>query len=299
MTDTSAQSNKLFSIGLMLLAMLMFPCLDVLAKKLGTEGQPVMQSVWSRLALGALLTLPLLAAREGRVGLTPRAIPLNMLRGLAIISTTFFFFSAMKFQGIAQTLSLYFIQPILVIGAAPLLLGERMRLSRWLAVIGGFIGVLVIIRPGMIAINPGALLALASGASAAVVILTSRMLAAKASALSNTFYTSLWGGILCSLIMLWQWQSPTPSQWLMMFGIAAIGTTCNFLIIKAFEWCEASLLAPFGYAEMFNAVFLGWLFFGDLPDRWTFVGVAILIGAALYASSREHAAFKGETPAQV
>jgi drug/metabolite transporter (DMT)-like permease len=299
MSNTSTRSNKLLGIALMLLAMLMFPCLDVLAKKLGAEGQPVMQSVWSRLALGALLTLPLLAAREGRDGLTPRAIPLNMLRGLAIISTTFFFFSAMKFQGIAQTLSLYFVQPILVIGTAPLLLGERMRLSRWLAVIGGFIGVLVIIRPGMIALNPGALLALASGASAAVVILTSRILAARASALSNTFYTSLWGGIVCTLIMLWQWQTPTPGQWLMMFGIAAIGTTCNFLIIKAFEWCEASLLAPFGYAEMFNAVFLGWLFFGDLPDRWTFVGVAILIGAALYASSREHTAIKGEIPAQV
>jgi drug/metabolite transporter (DMT)-like permease len=299
MTKTSAQANKLFGIGLMLLAMLMFPGLDVLAKTLGAEGQPVMQSVWSRLALGALLTLPLLAAREGRNGLTPRAIPLNMLRGLAIISTTFFFFSAMKFQGIAQTLSLYFVQPILVIGTAPLLLGERMKLSRWLAVVGGFIGVLVIIRPGMIALNPGALLALASGASAAVVILTSRMLASKASALSNTFYTSLWGGIVCTLIMLWQWQAPTPTQWLMMFGIAALGTTCNFLIIKAFEWCEASLLAPFGYAEMINAVFLGWLFFGDLPDRWTFVGVAILIGAALYASSREHTAIKGEIPAQV
>jgi len=283
----STRTNKLFGIGLMLTAMLLFPCLDVLAKTLGAQGQPVMQSVWSRMVLGAVLTLPLLALREGMKGLTPQAIPLNVLRGLAIIATTYFFFSAMKFQGIAETLSLYFIQPILVTAMAPLLLRERVGLLRWLAVMGGFLGVLVIIRPGLIALNPGALLALASGASAAVVLVTSRMLSFKASALSNTFYTSLWGGIFCCVIMLWQWQAPTPTQWLMMFGIAAFGTTCNFLVIKAFEWCEASLLAPIGYAEMINAVFLGWLFFGDLPDAWTFLGIAILIACALAVSRHE------------
>ena len=296
---TSVRSKKLFGIGLMLLAMLLFPCLDVLAKKLGAEGQPVMQTVWSRMALGAALTFPLLTAVEGKAGLIPRAIPLNLVRGLAIISTTFFFFSALKFQGIAESLSLYFIQPILVTAAAPLLLRERVGLVRWFAVIIGFMGVLVIIRPGMMTLNPGAVLALASGASAAVVLVTSRMLASQASALANTFYTSLWGGILCSAVMFWQWQAPNLQQWVMMVGIAVVGTTCNYLIIKAFNWCEASLLAPFGYAEMINAVFLGWLFFGDLPDYWTFVGVAILVGAALFVSHREHTSVRLESPAQV
>jgi len=248
----------------------------------------VMQTVWSRMALGALLTFPLLAGLEGKKGMTPTAIPLNMLRGLAIIGTTFFFFSALKFQGIAETLSLYFIQPILVTAASPMLLGERVGIGRWLAVLGGFLGVLIIIRPGLIALSPGAFLALASGTSAAVVMLTSRMLSFKASALSNTFYTSLWGGIMCTAIMVWQWQAPSPTQWLMMLGLAAIGAGCNFLVIKAFDWCEASLLAPFGYAEMVNAVFLGWLFFGDLPDAFTFLGIAVLATTALAVSRHEH-----------
>ena len=296
---SNTPSKKLHGIILMLLAMLLFPCLDVLAKKLGAAGQPVMQTVWSRLALGACLTLPLLAGLEGKQGLAPRAIGLNVLRAIAIIATTFFFFSAMKFQGIAETLSLYFIQPILVTALAPMLLGERVGLVRWLAVLGGFLGVLVIIRPGMIVPNQGAALALASGASAAVVLITSRMLASRASALSNTFYTSFWGGIICTLIMFWQWQQPSPQQWMMMFGIAVFGTSCNFLIIKAFEWCEASLLAPFGYAEMITAVFLGWLFFGDFPDFWTFVGVAILIATVLLVSHYEHNAQMKEPPAQL
>ena len=296
---SNTNSKKLHGIILMLLAMLLFPCLDVLAKKLGAAGQPVMQTVWSRLALGACLTLPLLAGLEGKQGFASRAIALNVLRAIAIIATTFFFFSAMKFQGIAETLSLYFIQPILVTAAAPLLLGERVGLVRWLAVLGGFIGVLVIIRPGLIVPNQGAALALASGASAAVVLITSRMLASRASALSNTFYTSFWGGIICTLIMFWQWQQPSPQQWMMMFGIAVFGTSCNFLIIKAFEWCEASLLAPFGYAEMITAVFLGWLFFGDFPDFWTFVGVAILIATVLLVSHYEHNAQMKEPPAQL
>jgi drug/metabolite transporter (DMT)-like permease len=279
--------NALLGIGLMVGAMLLFPFLDVLAKKLGQQGLPVMEAVWARTFLGSVLAAPLLAGMEGPAAWRPRDNVLNAARGLAIVATTFFFFSAMKFQGIAETLSIYFVQPILVTALAPFVLREHVGWHRWAAVIVGFCGVLVMIRPGFVAFNPGTLLALLSGLSAAAVVLLSRKLAGGSSALANTFYTSLYGAVLATLVMLWQWQMPTAAQWMMMFGIAALGISCNFLIIKAFEWCEASLLAPFGYAEMINAITAGWYFFGNFPDRWTFVGVAILIGSALYISNRE------------
>jgi len=249
--------KTLRGIGLMLVAMLCFPFLDVLAKKLGQQNLPVMEIVWSRMFLGTVLSAPLLWFIEGAQALRLRQSALNGARGIAILLTTFFFFSAMKFQGIAETLAIYFVQPILVMALAPLLLGEKATWQRWLAVLTGFAGVLVIIRPGLIAFNPGSMLALFSGLAAAFVLLISRKLAGGSSALANTFYTSFFGGILCSVIMIWQWQRPTLAQWLMMFAIAAIGIICNYLIIKAFEWCEASLLAPFGYSEMINAVVAG------------------------------------------
>ncbi len=291
--------KALLGIGLMLLAMLLFPFLDVLAKKLGQQGLPVFEAVWARTVLGSLLCAPLLIGIEGPASLRPRDNWLNAARGLAIVLTTFFFFSAMKFQGIAETLSIYFVQPILVTALAPLLLREKVGWHRWVAVIAGFIGVLVIIRPGFVAFNPGTVLAFASGLSAAAVVLLSRKLAGGNSALANTFYTSLYGAVLASIVMLWQWQMPTAAQWAMMFGIAALGTSCNFLIIKAFEWCEASLLAPFGYAEMINAVTAGWYFFGDFPDLGTFVGLAILVSCALAVSGHEHGKSLAEDPARL
>ena len=286
-------------ITLMISAMLIFPFLDVVAKKLGQQGLPVFEAVWSRTFLGSLLCAPLLAGMEGTRALIPRDNWLNAARGLAIVLTTFFFFSAMKYQGVAETLSIYFIQPILVTALAPFFLSEKVGWHRWVAVIVGFLGVMVIIRPGLIAFNPGTALAFASGLSAAGVVILSRKLAGTSSALANTLYTSLYGAVLASAVMLWQWQMPTAGQWVMMFGVAIIGTSCNFLIIKAFEYCEASLLAPFGYAEMINATLAGWYFFGDFPDAWTFVGLAILIGAALFVSQREHIHSIEEVPAQI
>lgn len=296
---SSARQNTLRGITLMILAMLIFPFLDVVAKKLGQQGLPVFEAVWSRTFIGSLLCAPLLAGMEGPRALIPRDNWLNAARGLAIVLTTFFFFSAMKYQGVAETLSIYFIQPILVTALAPFFLREKVGWHRWVAVIVGFLGVMVIIRPGLIAFNPGTALAFASGLSAAGVVILSRKLAGSSSALANTLYTSLYGAVLASAVMLWQWQMPTAEQWVMMFGVAIIGTSCNFLIIKAFEYCEASLLAPFGYAEMINATLAGWYFFGDFPDSWTFVGLAILIGAALFVSQREHIRSIEEVPAQI
>lgn len=296
---SQAKQNALRGITLMVLAMLLFPFLDVLAKKLGQQGLPVFEAVWSRTFLGSLLCAPLLARLEGMQALAPRNNVLNAARGLAIVLTTFFFFSAMKYQGVAETLSIYFIQPILVTALAPFFLSEKVGWHRWTAVIAGFLGVMVIIRPGLIAFNPGTVLAFASGLSAAGVVILSRKLAGTNSALANTMYTSLYGAVLASAVMLWQWQMPSVEQWAMMFGVAIIGTSCNFLIIKAFEYCEASLLAPFGYVEMINATLAGWYFFGDFPDAWTFVGLAILIGAAFFVSQRERIRLVEEVPAQL
>ncbi len=288
--------KALLGIMMMLMAMLIFPFLDVIAKKLGQQGMPVMEAVWARLFLGALMTAPVLYFIEGKSALRPRNQKLNAGRGLLIVMTTFFFFTAMKYQGIAETLSIYFVQPIVITALAPLVLKEHVGARRWAAVVIGFVGVLVIIRPGLIAFNPGTVLAAGSGISSAFVLLISRKLAGGSSALANTFYTSLFGGLLASILMLWQWQWPTPEQWILMFVLSAIGTTANYLVIRAFEYCEASLLAPFGYAEMINAVIAGWYFFGDFPDRWTFVGVAILIGCALYISNRERGLVTTQQP---
>lgn len=281
-------TNKpLWGIVLMISAMLVFPFLDVVAKFLGNDGVPVVEIVWARLTIGMLIIAPLLYSREGLQSFVPRDPKLNILRAIFIVLSTMCFFGALRFQGVAETLAIYFVQPLLITMLAPFMLGEKVGLRRWIAVLVGFIGVVIIIRPGFQSLNWGVGLSLLAGLGSAISLLLTRKLAGGSSAMANTFYTSLFGAIFASICVIFVWHTPTPHQMQMFVLLAAIGTLGNYLTIKAMEHAEASLLAPLGYTEMINAVLAGWYFFGNFPDGWTFVGVAILITCAIYISYRE------------
>jgi len=282
--------NPLLGIALMVSAMLLFPFLDVCAKFLGQWGIPVIEIVWARLFFGMVVTAPILLFTEGVQSLKPRDAKINALRGFALVVSTMMFFGALRFQGVAETLSIYFVQPLFITALAPLVLKEKVGLNRWVAVGIGFVGVLIIVRPGFMQLNPGVFLAAGSGFGSAITLLLTRKLAGNSSALANTFYTSLFGSIFAGIALIPFWVTPSLNEFLVMIVMSAIGTSANFLTILAMQFAEASLLAPFGYTEMVNAVLGGWLFFGDFPDGWTFVGVAVLIACALYISYRERAA---------
>lgn len=280
-----ASANK--GVALMLSAMALLPFLDVCAKTLGEQGMPVIQIVWARMAFGLLFTAPMLLVREGSAALVPSRVALHIFRALLLMTATFTFFLSLTYQGIAESLAVFFVQPLVVTALSPLVLGEHVGIRRWLAVLVGFIGTLVIIRPGLVEINPGALLAFAAGASLACYMLLTRRIAGRDSALATTFHTTLMGTIIASLAVLFVWQQPSALQLLLMALLAAIAAAGHYLIVRAYDHAEASLLAPLAYTEMIMAVILGWLFFGDFPDAWTFVGVGILISSALYIANRE------------
>ncbi len=280
-------NRPLLGIALMVGAMMLFPYLDVCAKFLGQWGVPVIEIVWARLFFSMVITAPILIAQEGISSLKPRDTFLNTLRGFFLVISTLAFFGALHFQGVAETLSIYFVQPLFITVLAPLVLKEKVGLNRWVAVGIGFIGVLVIVRPGLLQLNPGTFLAAASGLGSAITLLLTRKLAGNSSAVANTFYTGLFGSVFAGAILIFYWQTPSFNIFLVMLLLALIGTTANYLTLLALQFAEASLLAPFGYTEMINAVLGGWYFFGDFPDHWTFVGVAVLVACALYISYRE------------
>jgi drug/metabolite transporter (DMT)-like permease len=281
------KNNPLLGIALMIAAMLIFPFLDVCAKFLGEWGIPVIEIVWARLFFGLLLTTPILIAREGLESLQPRDARVNALRGFFLVISTMMFFGALRFQGVAETLAIYFVQPLFITALAPLVLNEKVGINRWAAVAIGFIGVLIIVRPGYLELNPGVFLAAGAGLGSAITMLLTRKLAGKSSAIANTVYTNFYGSIVASVILIPFWVTPNFNTLMFMFLLAGIGTVANYLTITAMEYAEASLLAPLGYTEMINAVLAGWYFFGNFPDGWTFVGVAVLIACAIYISYRE------------
>ncbi len=284
---TATRRNPFLGITLMISAMLVMPFLDVVAKLLGQQNVPIIEIVWARLFFGMVLTAPLVLQTEGPRGLIPQESWLHAARAALVMVATGMFFWALKYQGIAETLAIFFVQPLVITILSPLVLKETVGIRRLLAVAVGFIGTLIIIRPGFQTLNPGMLLALGAGTCSAFYMLLSRILAAHSRALASTFHTSLFGAVFATVIVVFFWQAPTLAQWGLFILLAFFATLGNYLGIRAFEHAEASLLAPLGYTEMIMAVAAGWYFFGDFPDGWTFVGVAILLLCAVYISYRE------------
>lgn len=211
----------------------------------------------------------------------------NALRAALLIAGTICFFMALHTLSIADTLAIYFVQPILITALSPLLLREKVGIRRWITVAIGFIGVLIIIRPGLVAFNIGSVFALASGTASALYIIVTRHLTGKANAMVTTFQSSVIGAAGLTLAAPLYWLPVTNQQWLLLILLGAIAIAGHYLITKAYDYAEASLLSPFNYTEMIMAVVAGWYFFGDFPDNWTFTGVAILIACAIYISVRE------------
>ena len=282
-------SAPLVGVGLMLLAMAILPGIDVIAKYMGRGGMPVMEMVWARLTFGAVLTAPFALRVKGLPGLIPDRPFYHTLRASLLISATFSFFLSLRFLPIADALAIFFVQPLVVTALSPLILHEHVGPRRWAAVCVGFIGTLIIIRPGFGTLNPGSLLALAAGTCLALYFLMTRRISGQQAAVLTTFHTNAIGGLIASVLVLLVWKTPTPVEGLLLVALAAIASLGHYFIVRAYDHAEASLLAPLAYTEMVTSTILGLIFFGDFPDGWTFVGVAILIASAIYISMRERA----------
>jgi drug/metabolite transporter (DMT)-like permease len=286
----SRPSRPLLGIGLMLAAMAILPFIDVIAKKLGQAGMPILIVVWGRAVFGGLMTLPFALRAEGARTFIPAQPWHHLARAVLLFSATFLFFQALKYLPIADALAIFFVNPLVIVILSALALKERVGPRRWAAVAVGFVGTLVIIRPGLVEVNPGTLFALGAGVALGSYFVMTRQIAGAADAMVLTFQTSAMGAILMTAALPVLWQAPTPLQWGMLAGLGVIATLGHVLITRAYEHAEASLLAPLAFTEIVMATVVGWWFFGDLPDRWTVLGVAILIGSAIYISVRERRA---------
>lgn len=271
----------------MLAAMAILPVIDVFAKKLGQAGLPILIVVWARALFGGLMTLPFALRAEGAQAFRP-AQPLRQLaRAVLLFGATFLFFQALKHLPIADALAIFFVNPLVIVILSALALREKVGPRRWAAVAVGFIGTLVIIRPGLVEVNPGTLYALGAGVALGSYFVMTRAMAGVADAMVLNFQTSAIGAALITLALPFLWISPTLQQWAMLAALGVIATLGHVLITKAYEHGEASLLAPLAFTEIIMATLLGWWFFGDLPDGWTVLGVTILIASAVYISVRE------------
>ena len=291
-TPGTALSPVMKSILLMVLSMLIIPFNDGIAKAL-TARYPVAEIVWGRYLFHFLLLLPLVAWKNGLASMKPKRIWLHLLRGAFTVFATFFFFWALSTLPMADTLALMFCYPLFITALSSVFLGEQVGLRRWGAVCAGMIGALIIIRPGGELFQWSSLLGVAAGLSMACYWIVTRRVAGSAPPLVAAAYAAIFGVIAMPILLPDGWVVPTLAHVGMVAAMGAIAAICHILMVNALDLGRASVLAPFAYTEIIMATTIGYVVFGDFPDTFTWIGIAIVIGAGVYISLRERQKQKG------
>jgi len=274
------------AITFSLLGWMMLPVMDGFAKYLSTD-LPVLQITWARYFFTVAFTLPVMFFFYNKQLVWSDKPKLQILRGLILLCANICFFYAISVISLAKALTLAFVAPLIVTAFSPMLLGEKVGLRRWTAVIIGFIGSLVVIRPGFVEINLASLAALATGVMYGFYLIITRKLSTSDNPLLTLLLTGLVGGIIVSFIVPFIWVNPTINQWSMMAGIGVFASIGHFFLILSLKYADASKLAPLGYTEIIPNVIIGYYFFGNFPDNWTFLGLTIIVVSGIYISRRE------------
>ena len=275
------------AIILNLSAWVMLPIMDGFAKYLSST-LPVLQITWSRYFFTIVITLPIMLVFF-RKNLTWTDQPkLQLIRGLLLFCANILFFYSISIISLAKALTLAFIAPLIVTALSPFLLGEKVGFRRWAAVVTGFIGSLIVIRPGFVELNLASIAALGTGVLYGFYLIITRKLHDSDNPLLTLLLTGIVGAVLGSIIMPTVWVSPTITEWYMMFAIGFFASLGHLFIILSLRYADASKLAPFGYFEIVTNIIIGYYFFNHFPDSWTFLGLFIIISSGIYLFRREH-----------
>ncbi len=271
-------------IALLLLALMMFALMDAAAKALGARYHTG-QVVWARFAVNALLLVLVYRTRLPRL-VKSRQPKLQFLRALTQILTVTLFFLSIRYIGLAEAAALTDINPVLITLGAALFLGERLGPRRLAGIAVAFCGAMIILRPGAGVMHPAALLALAAAFTYSAGALLTRALRGDSVA-TSMLWSALVGTAICSLALPFLWQPIAAADLWLFIGMGLLGTLAQGLLIHAFSTAEAGALAPFGYMGLVFSSLWGFLFFGQLPDRWTVLGAVVIVAAGLYVWQRE------------
>ena len=274
------------AITLNLLAWVMLPIMDGFAKYLSAD-LPVLQITWARYFFTVAFTLPIMFLFFRQKLVWTDKPKLQLIRGLILLCANISFFYSISVISLAKALTLAFIAPLIVTAFSPIFLGERVGFRRWSAVILGFIGSLVVIRPGFVEINLASMAALGTGIMYGFYLIITRKLSTSDNPLLTLLFTGLVGAIIVSTVMPFVWVKPTFNQWSMMAAIGIFACVGHLFIILSLKYADASKLAPLSYFEIITNIIIAYYFFGDFPDNWTFLGLFIIVLSGIYISRRE------------
>jgi len=270
-----------------LLGWMFLPVMDGFAKYL-SDDLPILQITWARYFFTVAFVFPIMFFFYKKQLVWSDKPRLQIFRGLILLSANICFFYAISVISLAKALTLAFIAPLIVTAFSPILLGEKVGFRRWTAVAVGFIGSLIVIRPGFLEFNLASVAALATGFFYGFYLIITRKLSTSDNPLLTLLITGMVGALLVSIIIPFYWVKPTLNQWSLMAGIGVFACIGHLFLILSLKYADASKLAPLGYTEIIPNVIIGYYFFSELPDNWTYLGLFIIVLSGLYISRREY-----------
>src|SRR6266576_3163943 len=223
---------------------------------------------------------PVFALRTGRPGL-------QAMRGIALLLSSLFFISGLRFLPIAEASATGFVAPLFVTALSIVFLGENVGVRRWLATAAGLVGVLIILRPGSSAFHPAAFFPIVSALAWACTLIMTRMMSGKERAITTMTYSAITGVCILSALVPLVWVTPSWHDILFGIFIGIASTAGQWIVVLAFRYADASVLAPFSYTQLLWVTVLGFVIFGELPDIWTVTGAVFIVASGLYTAHRE------------
>ncbi len=279
----------------MLAAACFFAANGALIKTLLASDLHPLQITFVRLSVGVLAILPFVW-RAGRAALKTRHPGIHALRAVAGGGAMICGIAALDKLPLADFTALSFAQPLFAVILAILVLGETVGWRRWGATLAGFLGVVIMVRPGSGSFDVDALLAVAMALGIAVAVILAKRLPAEESQVTILLYFSVTTALVFAAPALAVWRTPTLPEALGLVGFGLGGLITQALMIAAYRTGEASVVAPFDYSKLIVAGILGFALFGEVPDRWTVAGAAVIVAATLYIARREAVLGRRPTP---
>jgi drug/metabolite transporter (DMT)-like permease len=269
-----------------LLAWAILPFMDTIAKFLSSD-LSFFQITWARYFFTVVFTLPIMFFffRDNLKWTTEPK--LQLFRGLLLFCANILFFYSISIISMAKALTLAFVAPLITTALSPFFLGEKVGLRRWSAVIIGFIGSMIVIRPGFIEFNLATFAALGTGFFYGIYLIVTRKLHNSDSPLLTLLLTGIVGAIFASFYVPVVWIPLSLNQWLLLALMGVFACLGHFFLILSLKYADASKLAPFSYFEIVTNVTLGYYFFNDFPDYLTWLGLSIIVISVVYISFRE------------
>lgn len=273
----------------MAMGMFLFAAVDTQAKFLTATLHPF-QVVWSR-QLGLLFGVLIVLAIRGVSVLHTQHPGLQIARGALAACSATLFIVAVSYVPLADAVAVAFVTPFMVTILGAIFLREPVGIRRWIAVTIGFVGTLIVIRPGFGAFHPALLLVFVAATFFAMRQILSRILGASERTSTTVAYTALVGSLLLTLPLPFVWRTPTTTQeFTILISMAIMAALAEFLVIKSLEVAHAVVVAPVQYTLIIWGTLYGFLVFGHLPDLWTWIGASIIVATGIYTLHRERLA---------